>query len=116
VARDAIVKMAPLALQPARDALERLVAIWRDGMNRPLPAACKTGLALVQDGDPRATYDGGFEVSGENEDLCLARLWPDFAALSAEPEWADCARELYGPLAEWLNEQITITPITGEDE
>jgi exodeoxyribonuclease V gamma subunit len=116
VARDAIVIMAPLALQPARDALERLVAIWRDGMNRPLPAACKTGLALVQDGDPRATYDGGFEVSGENDDLCLARLWPDFAALSAEPEWADCARELYGPLADWLSEQITITPITGEDE
>jgi exodeoxyribonuclease V gamma subunit len=116
VARDAIVKMAPLGLQPARDTLERLVAIWRDGMNRPLPAACKTGLALVQDGDPRATYDGGFEVSGENDDLCLARLWPDFAALSAEPEWADCARELYGPLADWLSEQITITPITGEDE
>jgi exodeoxyribonuclease V gamma subunit len=116
VARDAIVKMAPLELHAAREALARVVAIWRDGMNRPLPTACKTGLALVQGGDPRTTYDGGFEVNGENEDLCLARLWPDFAALAAEVEWADVAQELYGPLAEWMAQQITITPIAGEDE
>lgn len=116
VARDVIVKMAPLELHAAREALARVVAIWRDGMNRPLPTACKTGLALVQGGDPRTTYDGGFEVNGENEDLCLARLWPDFAALAAEVEWADVAQELYGPLAEWMAQQITITPIAGEDE
>ncbi|MES2117563.1 MAG: exodeoxyribonuclease V subunit gamma, partial [Pseudomonadota bacterium] len=83
VARDAIVTMAPLEQGAALQALHDLVSIWRHGMHRPLPTACKTALALAQGGDPRAVYDGGFEIKGENEDLCLARLWPDFAALSA---------------------------------
>lgn len=116
VARDVVVSMAPLEPRAAREALARLVAVWRDGMNRPLPTACKTGLALVQDGDPRAAYDGGFDTDGENADLCLARLWPDFAALASEAEWSDVARELYGPLADWMARQITMTPIAGEDE
>ena len=116
VARDAIVTMQPLAQQAAHDALATLVAIWRDGMDRPLPTACKTALALAQGGDPRAVYDGGFEIDGENTDLCLARLWPDFAALSAQEDWADVSEQLYGPLAAWLQQQITIAPIDGEEQ
>ncbi|MES2349073.1 MAG: exodeoxyribonuclease V subunit gamma [Pseudomonadota bacterium] len=115
VARDAIVTMKPLPQAEAQEALRELVCLWRDGMNRPLPTACKTALALAQDGDPRAVYDGGFEISGENDDLCLARLWPDFAALSAEPDFADVSQALYGPLADWLEQQITIAAIAGED-
>lgn len=115
VARDAIVSMKPLAQAEAQEALRELVCLWRDGMNRPLPTACKTALALAQGGDPRAVYDGGFEVSGENDDLCLARLWPDFAALSAEPDFADVSQALYGPLADWLEHYITIDAIDGED-
>ncbi|MDB5952691.1 MAG: recC, partial [Massilia sp.] len=65
-------------------------------------------LAQLQDGDPRTTYDGGFEISGEGEDLCLARLWPDFAALTASGDWPDVAEQLYGPLAQWLAADITI--------
>ena len=91
-----------------------LVALWREGMNRPMPTACRTALALVGEGDPRAIYDGGFELSGERDDLCLARLWPDFAALAREEAWIDCSRELYGPLADWLG-TIEITLI-GEAE
>jgi exodeoxyribonuclease V gamma subunit len=60
-------------------------------------------------------YDGGFEVAGENADLCLARLWPDFAALSAEPDFADVSNGLYGPLADWLEHHITIAAIGGEE-
>jgi exodeoxyribonuclease V gamma subunit len=115
VARDAIVTMKPLPQAEAREALRELVCLWRDGMNRPLPTACKTALALAQGGDPRAVYDGGFEILGENQDLCLARLWPDFAALSAEPDFADVSQALYGPLADWLEQQITITAIDGEE-
>ena len=114
VARDAIVTMKPLDQAEAREALRELVCLWRDGMNRPLPTACKTALALAQGGDPRAVYDGGFEVSGENQDLCLARLWPDFAALSAQPDFADISEALYGPLANWLEQHITIVAISGE--
>jgi len=115
VARDAIVTLQPLDQAESLEALRELVCLWRDGMNRPLPTACKTALALAQGGDPRAVYDGGFELSGENEDLCLARLWPDFAALSAQPDFADVSEALYGPLAAWLEQHITIVAISGED-
>jgi hypothetical protein len=54
----------------------------------PLPTACKTALALVQEGDPRATYDGGFDIDGEVADLCLARLWPEYAELEAQAGFA----------------------------
>jgi exodeoxyribonuclease V gamma subunit len=114
VARDAIVTMNPLPPEAAEEALRELVCLWRDGMNRPLPTACKTALALVQEGDPRATYDGGFDIDGERADLCLARLWPDFAALSAEADFDDVSRALYGPLADWMEQYITIEQIEVE--
>ncbi len=116
VARDAIVIMEPLEAQAARATLERIVELWRAGMDRPLPAACKTGLALVMGGDPRSVYDGGFELSGEVEDPCLARLWPEFAALSAEAGFNDACRALYQPLADWLVQSVTVQPIAGEGE
>ena len=111
VARDAIVSMAPLDPAEARTALSDLVAIWRDGMNRPLPVACKTALALLQEGDPRAAYDGVMQIAGESDDLCLARLWPDYAALASEAQWPDCAEALYGPLVAWLKHHITVDAI-----
>ncbi|MGK5023611.1 exodeoxyribonuclease V subunit gamma [Janthinobacterium sp. RB2R34] len=115
VARDAIVSMAPLEPAASREALAAVLALWREGMNHPLPTACKTGLALVQEGDPRAVYDGGFDMAGEREELCLARLWPEFAALAAEEAWQDCSRELYGPLADWLREHVTVDPIVAPE-
>lgn len=116
VARDAIVVMEPLAQDEALATLRALAALWRAGMDQPLPAACKTGLALVMEGDPRSTYDGGFELSGENDDPCLARLWPDFAALSAQDGFAAHSRALYQPLADWLAQSVTVQPIAGEGE
>ena len=99
----------------AQEALRELVCLWRDGMNRPLPTACKTALALVQEGDARAVYDGGFDIGGESEDMCLKRMWPDYAALSAEPDFHDVSRALYGPLADWMDQSITVARIEGED-
>jgi exodeoxyribonuclease V gamma subunit len=108
VARDATVSMAPLEQDAARATLAQLAALWRSNLDAPLAVACKTALAQLQDGDPRTTYDGGFEISGEGEDESLARLWPDFAALTAGGEWPAVAEQLYGPLAQWLTEQVTI--------
>ena len=113
VARDAILRMAPLDPDAARATLHGLFALWREGMNRPLPTACKTALALLQDGDPRSTYDGGFQIAGECDDLCLARLWPDYASLASEEAWNDCARELYGPLVDWLRDCVSIEALSG---
>jgi exodeoxyribonuclease V gamma subunit len=115
-ARDAIVIMSPLDQRGAAETLGDIVRIWRDGMNRPLPAACKTALALVGGNDPRPVYDGGFEMSGEVDDLCLARLWPEYENLRGEPDHEDVSRALYQPLADWLATAITVTPIEGEDE
>jgi exodeoxyribonuclease V gamma subunit len=116
VARDVVVTMRPLDAQASREALGVVVNLWRHGMGEPLPTACKTALALVCDGDPRATYDGNYQMTGERDDLCLARLWPDFAALAQDDAWEGCSRELYGPLAEWLEQHIEIARIGGGEE
>ena len=115
VARDAIVTMAPLDPVQSRSELAALIALWRRNLDQPLPVACKTALAMLQEGDPRAIYDGGFELAGEVEDLSLARLWPDFSALLASGEWADTSTALYGPLAQWLNDSILLEPHEGEE-
>jgi len=113
VARDGIVEMAPIAQAEAQATLERLATLWRDNLDHPLPVACKTALAQLQEGDPREIYDGGFELRGEVEDPCLARLWPEFALLRASGGWPDVAEALYGPLVAWLNEGVTVTRFEG---
>ncbi len=111
VARDAQVTMAPLVPDQARAVLGHLVAHWRANLDQPLPLACKTALALLQGGDARSTYDGGFEQDGEVADLCLARLWPDFDALCEDGSWQANAQAVYGPLLEWLGNSVTIAPL-----
>ena len=108
VARDAVLEMAPLAQAEALTVLRDLARLWRANLDSPLPVACRTALAHLAQGDPRATYDGGFELRGEVDDLCLARLWPDFDALKAAGGWPDLAEELYGPLARWMQGAVTI--------
>jgi exodeoxyribonuclease V gamma subunit len=111
VARDAVLEMAPLAQEAALETLRDLVRLWRANLDSPLPVACKTALSHLAQGDPRATYDGGFELRGEVDDLCLARLWPDFDALKNAGGWPDLAEELYGPLARWMQECVKIRPL-----
>jgi exodeoxyribonuclease V gamma subunit len=89
--------------------------LWRQNLDRPLAVACKTALAHLAGEDPREVYDGGFEISGEVEDPVLARLWPEFAMLRASGDWPQAAEALYGPLAAWLEEQVSVTRF-GEDE
>jgi len=113
VARDGIVEMAPIAQDVALATLRQLAALWRRNLDHPLPVACKTALAQLTDGDPRETYDGGFELRGEVEDPCLARLWPEFALLRAAGGWPDVAEALYGPLVNWLDEGVTVTRFEG---
>ncbi|MES2536825.1 MAG: exodeoxyribonuclease V subunit gamma [Pseudomonadota bacterium] len=113
VARDAVIEMAPLDPAGASGTLINLITCWQDGLNRPLPTACKTALAFLADGKPWETYDGSYNVGGEVNELCLARLWEDFAALSAEPDWEICTRALYGPLADWLANHVTVLPLAG---
>jgi exodeoxyribonuclease V gamma subunit len=105
--------MEPLDPASARDTLINLITCWRDGLDRPLPTACKTALAFLADGKPWEIYDGSYNFDGEIREPCLARLWEDFAALCAEPDWESCTRALYGPLADWLENRVTILPLEG---
>ncbi|MFT5645204.1 MAG: exodeoxyribonuclease V gamma subunit, partial [Janthinobacterium sp.] len=108
-------RMAPLDPVAARAVLQSLFGLWRDGMNAPLPTACKTALALLQDGDPALVYDGAHQISGESDQPCLARLWPDFASLAAQARWHDVSSALYGPLVDWLTHHVVIEDIVPDD-
>jgi exodeoxyribonuclease V gamma subunit len=54
-------------------------------------------------------YDGGFDTKGEVADPVLSRLWPEFAILRASGDWPRTAEMLYGPLAAWLRDSVTVT-------
>ena len=110
VARDATLKMVPLDAELARATLGNLAALWRANLDHPLAVACKTALAQLAGDDPREAYDGGFEIDGEVADPCLARLWPEFALLRAAGGWPAVVEQLYGPLAAWLKEGVTVAP------
>lgn len=111
VARDAVLEMAPLAQADSLAVLRDLARLWRANLDNPLPVACRTALAHLQESDPRPVYDGGFEINGEVDDLCLARLWPDFEGLVGAGGWPDLAEELYGPLARWMDGAVTVNTL-----
>jgi exodeoxyribonuclease V gamma subunit len=116
VARDATLELAPLDAGAARAVLEGIAGLWRDNLDRPLAVACKTALAHLAGADPREVYDGGFEINGEVDDPCLARLWPEFAVLRAAGDWPRTAEALYGPLAAWLRDSVSVTRFGGDQE
>jgi exodeoxyribonuclease V gamma subunit len=116
VARDATLELAPLDTGAARDGLANIAGLWRANLDRPLAVACKTALAQLAGGDPREVYDGGFEISGEVDDPCLARLWPEFAVLRAAGDWPRTAELLYGPLAAWLRDHVSVTRFGADEE
>jgi len=111
--RDAVICMPPLAQASANEQLQTLMEWWYQGLQRILPTASKTALALLSKGNPYDSYNGGFNQipPGESKDPCLSRIWPDFAALSAEPEWEACSRGIYGPLQEWVDTMIQVQKI-----
>jgi exodeoxyribonuclease V gamma subunit len=115
VARDATLQLDAIDPAIAHAALENIVALWRANLDRPLAVACKTALAQLGGGDPREAYDGGFEINGEVDDPCLARLWPEFAVLRAAGDWPRTAEALYGPLAIWLRESVRVTRFGAEE-
>lgn len=121
VGRDAVLQLGMLEQDAAQAALRELIDAWRAGMQAPLPLACQTALAsLAENGNPRQVYEGGFNSNGEvGRDPGLARLYPDYAALTADSRFAEFAERLFLPLQNWLNEQVTFTihdPEARDDE
>jgi exodeoxyribonuclease V gamma subunit len=99
------VVLKPLPLLRATEALDVLLGAWREGMQSPLPVACKTAFAWLEEGDRAAAlvYDGGFNGKGEAaQSAALARVYADYAALTADGSFGDWAQALYGPLLDVL--------------
>ncbi len=115
VGRDACVTVQPWAQAPASAALAELMQTWHEGLYgsaSPLPLAPRTALALVQQArDVAVVYEGSEFVRGrpgEGEEACLARLFPDYAALRADGRFETLAQRVYGPLAEWIARDVSL--------
>ena len=97
------VELAPLPPEQARTHLTEILSALDEGLRRPLPLATKTAFAwLRQGGDPgapRLAYEGGHNFQGEvATDPYLARVYSDYAALTADGDFARLADTLFRPL------------------
>ncbi len=110
VGRDATLHLPPLDAEEARATLGALLEIWRDGMREPLPLCLRTGLALATGGDPALVYGGAFQREGEGAEPCLARVYPDFEALTDDGRFEWLAHTVYGPLAHWAATDVRAVP------
>ena len=116
VGADATVTLQPLPAEEARSQLRVLVSAWQAGMAAPLPVAPRTALAwAASPAAAEGVYDGGFEADGEGQEPCLARLYPDFAALSADGQFAALADALYAPLQTWAASHASVQRHAAED-
>ncbi|MBB4845337.1 exodeoxyribonuclease V gamma subunit [Paucibacter oligotrophus] len=118
VGRDAQIQVNPLPQDEAIECLNALLQSWRQGMDEPLPFAAKTALAWVADQrDVAQVYEGGGfgGLSGEGEEACLARSFPDFAALSADGRFEQFAKLLFEPMLQWMHRSVSLS-LHGSDE
>lgn len=128
-----LVECQPIPPQDAIRMLNQLVDCWLDGMTRPLPTACKTGIAIkrhlvldpdsgewvVQKREHVSAYQGSYNAKGEVDyDPCLARMWRDWATLEKETDWKTCAQDLYGMYVDWIDQasHVQVFPLATYNE
>ncbi|MCC7413192.1 MAG: exodeoxyribonuclease V subunit gamma [Gammaproteobacteria bacterium] len=104
VARDRVLVLEPLAAPVARAELERLAALYRDGLTRPLPLFAASSLAYARcvragKADPlraaRREWTSDFG-RGEDQDPWHRYVYRGIDPLGAEFEHLACA--VFGPL------------------
>jgi exodeoxyribonuclease V gamma subunit len=87
---------------------------WREGRQgsgAPLPLAPRTALALVRGvSDVAGVYEGSDfgQRRGEAAEACLARSFPDYAALVADGRFEALAQRLFAPLAAWIDADVRV--------
>jgi exodeoxyribonuclease V gamma subunit len=114
VGRDACVTVRPWPAERARAALGELMQAWREGLHgsgAPLPLAPRTALALVRGvADLAGVYEGSDfgPRHGEADEACLARTFPDYAALAADGRFEALAQRLFAPLAAWIEADVQV--------
>ena len=114
--RDLAVQARAVDPADAREVLIDLLQAWREALQAPLPVACLTALTWLDkpENAPRL-YNPSDRGRGEGEDVYLARLYPDFAALTADGRMPDLAERLYGPLKAWLDSSVMAVPLDRSD-
>ncbi len=122
VGRDACVTVQPWPQARASAALAELMQTRHDGLYgsaAPLPLAPRTALALVQQARDVAIVYEGSEFTpgrpGEVAQACLARQYPDYAALRADGRFETLAQRVYGPMAEWIAKDVVLALHVGAE-
>jgi exodeoxyribonuclease V gamma subunit len=113
IGRDATVRARPPDPDHARERLLELLALYREACVEPLPVAAKTAIEYcdtqTEDG-AASVYEGSEHVRGEVADPVLARLFPDFEALTADGRFAGLANGCYAELVRWVGTHVTALP------
>jgi exodeoxyribonuclease V gamma subunit len=107
VGRDGVLEISPMPQEPARETLCQLLELWQEGMNTPLPLPPKTALAWLTDKSPATQYEGGRNQPGDGEDVCMARMFPDYAALTEDGRFEALAERVYAPLLAWAAAHVS---------
>ena len=108
VGRDGVIDISPVSQEEAQNTLGTLLTLWLDGMNTSLPLPPKTALAWLDDPQAAVTqYEGGYMSSGEVDEPCLARMFPDFESLVADGRFEELAGQIYTPLLLWANTHVS---------
>lgn len=110
VGRDAVAVIRPPAPEVALRSLHTLLAVWRQGMDRPLPLPRQTALAQASQKGAAAAYEGSHDRLGEVADMAWARLYPDFESLASEPDFDPLAQAVYQPLLAWAEQCVQVHP------
>ncbi len=109
VGRDGVIEVAPMPCDTATQTLTTLLRLWHGGMAAPLPLPLKTSLAWVTGNNPMVAYQGGYDQNypSDVDELCMARIYPDYAALCACGRFERLATEIYQPLIDWAKTYVT---------
>ena len=113
IAPDATLRLPSVDATEATGRLHDLLGAWQAAMQAPLPFAARTALAWLQrEAGAAQTYEGGrFTFFAERDEPCLARVYPDFAALVADGRFATYAVQLFGPLLAWTQDAVGVAEV-----
>ncbi len=109
LAPDAALHLRAPPPQPARDLLRELLCTWRRARIEALPWGRRSAVAQAQQRQARGAYEGvPGRAAGDRDDPSLARVYPDFDALSADGRFARYAERLFVPLCDWAQRDVRV--------
>ena len=109
LAPDAAVHLRAPRPGPALDMLRELLCTWRRARMEALPWGRRSAVAQARQRQARGAYEGvAGRAVGDRDDPSLARVYPDFDALSADGRFAHYVERLFVPLCEWAQHEARV--------